>query len=145
VNQWTGTNIALTINDGTDTEVFSESTVQMETSSFAYTYKVPEDASGGEYLIKLAGYNVPCTSKITRVRDYDRQQLVIQTEWDRDTYFPEDMVSGTIYVKAADGYPFTKAPSIEYSIGFGDYAIPVSKSGEKLNIENGVNTYRIAF
>lgn len=142
-SQWPSTNVGLEIVDGTDNVVHSESTAEMSVSTIAFSYKLPEDAPGGEYMIKIAGYNVPCVNKIVRVRDYDRQQLVIQTEWDRDTYFPEETVTGTIKVTPADGYAFKSAPSIDYSIGFGDFGIPVEKKGEKLDIKT--NEYRISF
>lgn len=140
---WAWTTAAVAVNDGTDNEVFSESTASMSASSFAVTYKLPEDAPGGEYMIKVAGYDIPCVNKIVRVRDYDRQQLVVTTEWDRDSYFPEETVTGTISVAPSDGYAFKEAPSIDYSIEFGDQTIPVSVKGAKLKIPE--NEYRVSF
>jgi len=123
--------------------VHSESTAEMSSSTVAFSYKLEESAPGGEYMIKIAGYAVPCVNSIIRVRDYDRQQLVIQTEWDRETYFPMETVTGTIKVTPADGNAFTTAPSIDYSIDFGSFGIPVEKQGEKLDITT--NEYRISF
>lgn len=115
----------------------------MSESTFAYTYKVPQEASGGEYQIRLSGYSVPCANKIVRVRDYDRQNLVITTEWDRDTYFPGDLVTGTVVVQPSDGNAFSKSPTVDYNIDFGDYAIPVSEKDKKVSTET--NSLRISF
>lgn len=123
-------------------EVFSDSTNKMSSSVFSYTYKVPADAPGGEYRIQIGGRNIPCNFKAIRIRDYDRQELVVTTEWDRDTYYPGDLVTGTIAVKAADGNAFDKAPTISYKIDFGDFAVPLSESGK---LDLATSTYRISF
>jgi len=141
--QWTWTSISLDVMDGTDTLVHSDSTATMSASSYAFTYKLPEDAPGGEYLIKTSGRSVACSTRLVRVRDYDRQQLVVQTEWDRDSYFPEETVFGTITVTPSDGYKFETAPTIDYSLDFGDLSIPVEVTGKKLDIDT--NSYRVSF
>lgn len=140
---WAWNTITVEILDGTDNIVHSESTSEMSYSTFAVSYKVPEDAPGGEYLIRTAGYNFPCSNKIVRVRDYDRQQLVVQTEFDRDTYYPGETVTGTIIVTPADGNPFRSPPTINYDIYFGDEAIPVEVKGAKLNVKT--NSYAFSF
>jgi uncharacterized protein YfaS (alpha-2-macroglobulin family) len=47
--------------------------VQNTTATF--TYKVPEDVTGGEYQIKVSNFYTPPTVKTIRIRNYPRDQL----------------------------------------------------------------------
>ena len=61
----------LEVYDPTENKIYSSNT-QVKNSTVSFTYKIPNDAAGGEYLIKLYNYNTPCVKKLFRVRDYDR-------------------------------------------------------------------------
>lgn len=62
---------SIEIYDPTDSQIFSSNT-QAENSTVSFTFKIPSEAAGGEYLIKLYNYNTPCVKKLFRVRNYDR-------------------------------------------------------------------------
>lgn len=77
---------------GPSGQLLHESQTEIEDSTVSFTYKLPSDAPGGEYIIKLFNSNTPTIKKLIRVRDYDRDQLVTVATTSRDSYFPGDTV-----------------------------------------------------
>lgn len=75
-------------------------------STVSFTYKLPDDAPGGEYLVMLSQYGTPTVKKLFRVRDYDRDQLIVSASLSIDAYFPGDTVNGKLKVYPADGSAF---------------------------------------
>lgn len=89
-----------------------------QNSTATFTYKVPSDAVGGEYLITVYNNYIACTKKLIRIRDYPRDQLVVKALLSLESYRPGDTVSGQLSVSQPDGEAFTKAPTYSYSINF---------------------------
>jgi len=99
----------------------------VENSTASFTYKVPEDAVGGEYMIKVYNYNMPPAYRKIRIREYEKDNLIIVVTLGQDSYRPGDNVLGQITVTNADGSPFQEQPT---------YTLAVSFEDNKINNEN---------
>jgi len=69
-----------------------------------------------------------------RVRDYDREQLVITPKLALDSYYPGATVQGELTIQRQDGADFTHEPTFGYSVKFGDQATPVNQVMQKVSI-----------
>lgn len=70
----------------------------MYNSTVSFTYKLPSDAPGGEYIITISNSKAPISKKLVRVRDYQRDELIVTTSLSYESYFPGDNVNGKIKV-----------------------------------------------
>jgi len=71
--------------------------------------------------------------KKVRVRDYDRQQLVINTKLNKDSYYPGESVTADLTVQRADGAPLEAGSSFSYQVNFGSSS--ASEEGKVLTGE----------
>jgi hypothetical protein len=64
--------LQMEIYDPTSIKVYT-GTAQVTNSTVSFTYKVPSEASGGEYNIKALNYQMPSASRKVRIRNYNRE------------------------------------------------------------------------
>mmetsp|Transcript_9414 Transcript_9414/g.8911 ORF Transcript_9414/g.8911 Transcript_9414/m.8911 type:complete len:177 (-) Transcript_9414:2874-3404(-) len=107
----------LEIFDPTESIIYSDYQYAQNTSA-SFAFKVPEAASGGQYMLKVGSYNMPTARKIIRVQDYPRPQLQVTVSLDYDSYFPGATVNGQISARTLDGSAFTENPVFSYSANF---------------------------
>ena len=77
-------------------------------STATFTHKLPLEAEGGEYKIRVAasGGQVTPAVKLIRVRDYPRDMINVKVDLPLESYRPGDTVTGTIKAELPDGSPF---------------------------------------
>ena len=103
----------------------------MTDTTATFTYKIPQDASGGEYTISASNYySVSPAVKLIRIRDYPRDAINIQVDLPLESYRPGDTVNGKIKVDLPDGSAFESAPSFSLTANF-----ETSSSNESQSIE----------
>jgi len=67
----------LDLKDAAGTSIYSSSNYVQNTTA-TFTYKVPQDAAGGEYTISVSNYySITPAVKLIRIRDYPRDSLNI--------------------------------------------------------------------
>lgn len=99
-----------------------------QSSTVAFTFKVPEDVVGGEYIIRLSSYSIPTAYKLIRIADYPRSALTVVADLSQDSYYAGNTVYGKVTAKTIDGTAFTEAPTYDYSIEF-ETGDTISNSG----------------
>ncbi|CDW71945.1 large extracellular alpha-helical protein [Stylonychia lemnae] len=111
--------VTVDITDPSGTVLLSSSQ-QVQNSTVAVNFKVPQKAVGGEYSISVYSYSLARTTKIFRVRDYPRDELVITSLTSLDSYKPGQTIDGKINVQQANGEAFESdsLPTFEYSLDF---------------------------
>eukprot|EP00347_Sterkiella_histriomuscorum_P007254 403349667 len=94
----------------------------MQNSTVSFTYRIPEDAVGGEYQVRTSGAGIPESIRVVRIRQYERQELNIQVQFNASVYKPGDFVNGTVLIQPADGSGFLngQVPSFSVSVNFGN-------------------------
>jgi hypothetical protein len=60
--------------------------------------------------------------RLIRIRSYNREILLVQATFDKETYNPGDTVNGQLTVNRTDGVAFTDSDKLSFSyvINFGD-------------------------
>lgn len=61
---------------------------------------------------------MPQLTKLIRIRDYPRDDFIIQGILNLDSFRPGDRVSGKLAVSNPDGSAFVVPPTFSYSINF---------------------------
>jgi len=108
----------LELKNSAGTQIYSSSNYVTNTAA-TFTYKVPQDASGGEYTISASNYyQVSPAVKLIRIRDYPRDAINVQVDLPVESYRPGDTVSGKIKVDLPDGSAFESAPTFSLSANF---------------------------
>ncbi|CDW88298.1 a-macroglobulin complement component [Stylonychia lemnae] len=113
--------LSMTIIDPLGVAVYT-TTAYSANSTVSFTYIIPENASGGEYQVRVSGGVVPESIRVVRIREYQRQQLNVQVQFDAQAYKPGDDVNGTIRIATQDGstFPNGVTPSYTISVNFGN-------------------------
>ncbi|CDW84292.1 a-macroglobulin complement component [Stylonychia lemnae] len=111
--------VTIQINDPSGNSLFT--TYQLiQNSTVVVNFKIPATAVGGEYSIIAQSISIPKITKMFRVRDYPRDQLVITSMTSLDSYQPGQTIDGKINVEQANGEGFqtSSLPTYEYSLNF---------------------------
>jgi uncharacterized protein YfaS (alpha-2-macroglobulin family) len=110
--------LSLELKDAAGTSIYTSSNYVRSTAA-TFTYKVPQDASGGEYTVSAyTYYQVSPAVKLIRIRDYPRDAINVQVDLPVESYRPGDTVSGKIKVDLPDGSAFETAPTFSLTANF---------------------------
>jgi uncharacterized protein YfaS (alpha-2-macroglobulin family) len=92
----------------------------VENSTSTFTHKLPLDAVGGEYVVKVVTSNGQITParKLIRIRDYPRDLINVKVTLPLESYRPGDTVTGNIKVELPDGSAFESEPTFSLSVDF---------------------------
>ena len=85
----------------------------------SFTYKVPSNASGGEYVIKVFNNLTPTSQRMIRIRSLSRQELIVTSNFDKESYFPGDTLNGILKVSLPSGANLQVSPKFTYNVNFG--------------------------
>ena len=103
----------------------------MTATAATFTYKVPEDAAGGEYTIAAYNYyQVSPAVKLIRIRDYPRDAINVQVDLPLESYRPGDTVNGKIKIDLPDGTAFESEAFFSLTANF-----ETSSSNETPSVE----------
>lgn len=69
--------LTMELSDPSGSKIYTEYNY-VKNGTATFTYKVPKDASGGEYSIVVFNSQLPSAKKLIRIRDYSRDQLVVK-------------------------------------------------------------------
>ena len=89
-------NAILKIKDSFDEVIFTSQTVTSESGTLVFTYKVPEEASGGIYKIEVSDsqryYSIGFTKSMRKFRVdpslVEKPELFVTADFDKENYFP---------------------------------------------------------
>lgn len=82
------------LQDPSGTEIYT-SYGYIQNGTAAFTYKILPDVVAGEYIINVGNsYQVAPASKLVRIMDTARQQLLVATTLPYESYNPGDTVTG---------------------------------------------------
>lgn len=110
--------LSFIILDPSSTQVYS-SYSYAQNGTAAFTYKVPEDVVGGDYILSVGNsYQVAPSSKLVRIADYPRDQLQLIATLPQDSYNPGDTVTGQLVANTMDGSAFNSTPSYSLQVSF---------------------------
>jgi len=110
--------LSFIILDPSGSEVYS-SYGYAQNGTAAFTYKVPSDVVGGDYILTVGNsYQIAPASKLVRIADYPRDQLQLIATLPQDSYNPGDTVTGQLVASTMDGSPFNSTPSYSLQVSF---------------------------
>jgi len=81
-----------------------------------FTYKVPKDAKGGEYRIKVDSGNFATTFRKFRINQYSQPELLVTVDFDKNNYSSGDQVKAKVKVRKPDGERLPPGSSIAFSV-----------------------------
>ncbi len=129
----------LEMKDSAGSSIYSSSNYVQNTTA-TFTYKVPQDASGGEYTISASNYySVTPAVKLIRIRDYPRDAINIQVDLPVESYRPGDTVSGKIKLELPDGSAFESVPTYSFTASF-ETSTAINGSSVKSVNKNNLQT-----
>jgi uncharacterized protein YfaS (alpha-2-macroglobulin family) len=128
--------LTMSLEDPTGTSVYSSKYSNVVNSTATFTYKIPIDAVGGEYTVKVvtSGGQVTPAIKLIRIRDYPRDLINVKVDLPLESYRPGDAVNGKIKAELPDGSPFEVAPIFSLSANFESETTEGASSTESVSL-----------
>ena len=114
------------ILDPNDNVIYTTQTEAQE-STVSFTYKIPESATGGQYLMKVSNYQMATVYQVLRVRSYVRDQLIVNGTFEQNAYFPGDTVRGNLKVSNSDGSPLQESLTFSLSVNLGEDTVSLEQ------------------
>jgi uncharacterized protein YfaS (alpha-2-macroglobulin family) len=111
----------------------------------AFTYKVPADAKGGEYKIKVDGGDFPTSFRTFRINQFSQPELFVTVDFDKQNYSKGDKVTAKVKVRRPDGEALQPGSSIAYEVPMTTLDGTDVKVSEKLLELNGQGERTIEF
>jgi uncharacterized protein YfaS (alpha-2-macroglobulin family) len=81
------------LKDAQDNEVHDSGDLTSEKGTLAFTFKIPDDFSGGVYQIEVTSGYAPKSFRSVRVNQDTTPELYITGDFDKTNYSPGDYVN----------------------------------------------------
>jgi hypothetical protein len=90
----------MNILDTKDVQIYSTSSTAIN-STVSFTWIIPDNLAGGEYKIVIQGQYIADAIRVIRIREYEKEELIVQGVLAQDSYLAGELVQGVLKVKAA--------------------------------------------